>query len=394
MTSRKTELRTRICLPPLSDINFSDLISAFASFLETPDVPESLNGKNLLRIIEPQESIVFVFVDGLGSHFLSRLPDHGFLNKNKSRDIASVFPSTTPCAMLNCATGLEPALHGLPGRWTYLRARDTHVNTLTITDRFSDSRTVLDIDQNEVWETSSIYSKSEKDIFFVIPGMFSKSAFERYLCGNKPVGLYSSISHAVDLLLDRFSSSGPPDFSLFYLLDLDTMLHNFGTEYKEVDILLKVIDRQLERLATSLPTGTRLCISADHGQITIPVENRIPIYENDPILEHLETYPYGEPRVPHFAVKFGRRASFQAVFEKQFGSFFHLIPTRDASKGLLFGRNELSSRGKELYGDFLGVAKSRHTLRYYPKGTSPTEGYVGEHGGSDPEETTIPLILS
>ena len=395
MMKGKKELRNLIGLPPSSAVNFSDLISSFVFFLEVSGTAISLRGKDLLRTIEPRNSIVFVFVDGLGSHFLSRLPDHAFLNRNRVQDIFSVFPSTTPCAMLNCSTGLEPALHGIPGRWTFLRDRDIQVNTLTIAERFSGKPVVNgEIPPDEVWKIPSIFTRTEKEVFFVIPGIFTRSLFERYLCGSNPVGRYHSVTHAVDLILDYFRDSGIPAFSFLYLLDLDTMLHNYGTEFREVDTLLETINAQMDRLAASLPAGVRLCISADHGQITIPPGNRIPLFDGDPLFECLETYPYGEPRVPHFSVKKGLEDDFKGSFLKRFGSLFHLFSLEEVSESRLFGRNELSESAKKLYGDFIGVAKNRHTFRYYQGNALPDRGDLGEHGGSDPEEIIIPLILT
>ena len=391
----KKELRSLIGLPSLSEANFSDLISSFVSFLEIDGAAETFHSKELIRTIEPRESIIFVFIDGLGSHFLSRLPDHAFLNRNRVQDIFSVFPSTTPCAMFNCSTGLEPALHGIPGRWTYLRERDIQVNTFTIAERFSGNPDVsVKISRDEVWGIPSIFTRTGKEVFFVIPGIFTQSLFEKYLCGSNPVGKYNSITHAVDLTLDYFRDTGVPAFSFLYLMNLDTMLHDYGTDYREVDTLLKTFDTQMDRLAASLPAGVRLCISADHGLINIPPGNRIPLFDGDPLLECLETYPYGEPRTPHFSVKKGREDEFKDSFLQRFGTLFHLFSQEEASESNLFGRSGLSESAKKMYGDFIAVAKSRHTFRYYPGGAIPDGHHIGEHGGSDSEEITIPLILT
>jgi hypothetical protein len=387
--------RKLIKLPLLSAYSFSDLISSFAIFLETEEVPITLNGRKLLKKISPSDSIVFVFVDGLGTHFLSRLKDGDFLNKNRIRDLSSVFPSTTSCAMFNCTTGLEPALHGIPGRWSFLRESNLQVNTFTLNERISGKSCLNEqISTETVWDIPSIYGRTEKDVFFVIPGIFTGSLFEKYLCGSRPVGTYDSISNAVDLTLDLFRNSGVPAFSFLYLMDLDTLLHNHGTESREVDVMLSILNSELERLAVSLPVGVRLCISADHGQITVPPENRTGLYDGDPLLEFLETFPYGEPRVPHFSVKKSREDDFTGSFLERFGEYFYLFSMQEASDSRLFGRNALSNRAKKMYGDYIGIAKEKHTFRYYPTGDSSQTDNLGEHGGSAPEETTIPLIIT
>jgi len=380
---------------------FSDLSASFVRFLNTEQGNKNSSSDELFSMIHPGKHLLFVFVDGLGTSFLDRLPERSFLRRNKVRDLTSVFPSTTPCAMMTLATGLEPLVHGIPGRWSFLKEQETQINTLGFFERFQGRpASEYGISTEKIWKYSSLYSHfygKQRMVSFILPIYFKNSPFELFLCGQNTILRYSSLEHSIEQTIDLYKNGSQGRFTFLYLLDLDDTSHKYGTETQEVNNVLKNLDTLLEKLALSLDSlgsDTRICISADHGQITIPEENRLAIYEGDPLQDLLITPPFGEPRVPHFAVKQGMEEDFSAIFRKTFGDYFELYTAPEAWGKPLFGSAPVSESAKLLHGNFIAAAKGKYTLKYYPEGCTKEDDNTGEHGGNEEEERKIPLILA
>ena len=62
----------------------------------------------------------------------------------------------------------------------------------------------------------------------------------------------------------------------------------------------------LLELAAALPDTARMVLTADHGLIDLDRDQRVAIFDGDPLLDCLRTVPSGEGRTPHFHVRPGR----------------------------------------------------------------------------------------
>lgn len=366
---------------------FADLVQALENRITHPaygSVPE-----DMLYEFGVHRPILFVLVDGLGESYLRRLPENSFLRESKEFTLQSVFPSTTASAMTTLATGLPPATHGIPGRYSYLPGSDLQVNTLAFRERFDGSLLSPGQPLSTLWPNPSLIPRIPEPTFTVIPGILRNTPFEGYLCGSTEVEGYTTIENAVDLVQRNIGGQSGKKYYFVYIWELDSLGHEVGTDDERIDSLLLRIDRQLHRLRDITKDYADMIITADHGHINSG--ERTFITPDHPLMDYLATPPYGEPRAVQLRVRPERLGEFAPFFHETFGSSFDLHSMADAAG--FFGAPALSPFAAEHFGTYLAVAKDRNLMIYTPGKPEDAKVNKGEHGGNLPEERLVPLII-
>jgi hypothetical protein len=179
-----------------------------------------------------------------------------------------------------------------------------------------------------------------------------------------------------------------------YISDVDTLGHYRGWDHRDILALVSWIDDQLTRLHAELAGRARLIVGADHGQTTVPLEERLPLYENDPMLQMLKVPPSGNPQTPIFHVREGRQSEFVEMFLHRFGDRFSLLSTAEAQAIELLGPGTMSDLARRRFGDFLGIPRRPATLTFYPRGKIPATDDLGTHSGLTPDEVRIPMVVA
>ncbi len=350
---------------------------------------------------------VFIIVDGMGESTLERLEPDSFLRRNRRATISSVYPSTTACAMTAVATGLPPALHGLPGRTSYIAERDLHANTLSFRTKAENAPLVsgnekaihgAPLSPDRFWPFPSLIPSLRIPSFTVIPRILLGSPFARYLCGPSPTAGYPSIAGAVDLLIAEERKLMDRGYLFFYLWDLDARCHEVGPGHASSLALLTEIDGELSRLRRSLDKETRLIITADHGQYDVADADRHAFNPDHPAAKFLLTPPFGEPRAAQLLVKPGKEERFSALFTDAFGEFFDLLPAASKEAAVRFGAASFSPQAERNLGTYLCAARGRSLLLWEDSADSSPGAqkapHMGEHGGDLPEERLVPLVVA
>ncbi len=372
--------------------SFCDLIQAVAASREVRDISLTQAGNSLLRELGDEELLVFVLIDGLGKTILEKLPPGSCLRSMHRRDILSVFPSTTACAMTSLATGLYPSDHGIPGRYAYVEERDLHTDTLAFRDREHKELLSPETTIEDLWPYPPLISRMPMQCMSVVPQVLHNSPFDRYLAGTTPSEGYTGIPTAAQMIIDSVFSEGK-GYLFLYLWDLDSLCHKIGPHEPAVDRMLQVIDQSMERLAESLAGRGRLVITADHGHMHIADSDRYIFTDSHPVMEFAKTAPYGEPRSLHFLVKPDAEQSFADRFYDSWGDVFSLYTKQEAEAAGLFGGRSFSLAAQKRFGDFIAVSRDRGILLYDNDRFTPSRNR-GEHGGNLPEERVIPLLVS
>jgi len=349
-----------------------------------PAVPE-----DLLAEFGAHRPFLFLLVDGLGECCLKRLPGTSFLRSSRETTLWSVFPSTTACALTTLASGLPPAMHGIPGRYSCLPEKELQVNTLAFRERFSGSLLSPDTDLSVLWPHPSLIPATQIPVITIIPEVLNSTPFEEYLCGGRGNIGYRDIEHAVDLTCEVVISGKGRAYYFLYIWELDSLGHEVGTEDEKIDSLLLRLDRQLLRLKDITKNHADMIITADHGHIDSG--ERTFITPEHPLMSYLSTPPYGEPRAVQFKIRPERKKEFASYFDEAFSSSFDLYPMSESA--MLFGAPSLSGFAEKLFGDYLAVARDRNLMIYTPGNPEEAKVNLGEHGGSLPDERLIPLII-
>lgn len=372
---------------------FCDLINALAHTRGAGLNPLTETGKTLQENLGDPDLLLFILIDGFGKTFLERLPRSSFLRDSYKRDLLSVFPSTTACAMTSLATGLPVSKHGIPGRYIYLKERNLHADTLAFRERGNKKLLSPQTSLSSLWPFPSLIPHMENKTFSLIPEVLRNSPFERFLCGGTETEGYRDIKSAAEIIAGRVKARGKKDYIFFYLWELDSLCHKIGTDQEEVEHLLIEIDKTLETLSKTLRGKGRMVITADHGHITVKETDKKYLTSFDPLAKILMTPPFGEPRAPQFIVKPERRDEFMTLFYESFGGSFHLYSAAEAEEAGIFGPSPFSDFAKGRFGDFIAVAKDTSLLLYGDSVFAPSS-HKGEHGGNLPEERIIPLLIS
>lgn len=374
-------------------MSFCDLIQATASSRGRMGYPLTKAGSAIHAEIGNPPLLVFVLIDGLGTAILEKLPPDSFLRSMYKGDLLSVFPSTTASAMTSLATGLTPAEHGIPGRYSFLEERNIHIDTLAFRDRVYKKLLSPETSINDIWPYPPLIGQLEIPVYTVIPQVLMGSPFKQYLSGARHTEGYSDIPAAADIILSRAEACTNGGYLFLYLWELDSLSHKIGPHEKAVEEMLKKLDRVMESLAASLPSGSTLVISADHGHIEIADQDRCIFTDSHPIMEFARTAPFGEPRALHFLTKENCGPAFERCFHESFGDSFRLYSREEADREHLFGDQPLSPTAVKRFGDFIAVSLDKSILLYDHERFTPSRNR-GEHGGNLPEERIIPLLVS
>jgi predicted AlkP superfamily pyrophosphatase or phosphodiesterase len=210
--------------------------------------------------LQQAERIVLLVIDGLGYEQLQR---HAHLAPNLMSlvggSITTIAPSTTASALTSLVTGASPAEHGIVGY--RMDMGDSIMNSLRW---WSDTRDLRKVHPPAtvqpippfVGMTIPVVSRAELE----------GSAFtEAHLRGSRPCGWRAASSIVAQCA--QLIASGE-NFVYAYYDGIDKIAHERGFgEYYDAEIA--ATDWLVGALLNTLPSGTTLTITADHGQVQV-----------------------------------------------------------------------------------------------------------------------------
>lgn len=345
------------------------------------------------RAIGQPEHVIFVLVDGLGLELVEALPETSFLRGHLAMEMQAVFPSSTAPALTSLATGDWPSQHGLLGWFVYLPGRNLHTISLPFRERFS-ARPLetLGVSGSELFNWQALLPSYRAQTQMLMPTAIVDSAYTASLSEGAARDSYDTLDAAVDLLIRRFSQSRPASYTYFYYAKVDSTAHDHGPTSPRTRAAVEVLDSALARLFEGLEGRAHIVVSSDHGGIDIDAAHKLILDQDDRPAAMLKTPPSGEPRAPLFHVRAGEQADFAEAFRAQFGEQFALLSADEVFELELLGPGKPSSTTRSRLGDFLAISAGGEALVY-----ARDKGYqsmIGFHGGLDPREMRIPLIVA
>ena len=234
--------------------------------------------------LQSAESVVLLLIDGLGWHqFAERRSLAPTLASMTGGHITTIAPSTTASALTSLVTGASPLEHGIVGYRMDMGGGDI-MNSLRWHSGTRDLRPVYrpaDVQPVPPFAGFSVPVVSRAEL--------EGTGFtESHLRGSRPHG-WRTVSSIVTQV-SRLVNSGER-FVYAYYDGIDKIAHErgFGDFY---DNELVFADHLVSQLAESLPSGTTIVVTADHGQVQ--VDDRI--VELDASVTRLITHQSGEGR--------------------------------------------------------------------------------------------------
>ena len=362
------------------------------------------------RLAGRYEHVVIVYFDAFGWKWYERHAEHPLLEHARAQGhvskLTSQFPSTTAAHMTTIHSGLPVGSHGVY-EWFMLLPK---VNRIIAPLLFSFAgeaipNTLLGhgVAPDDVFPEGEFYATLRQagiDPHIALPLEVAASTPSQILRRQAAVHPFSPIADGVAALGGALAETDH-GYGFIYLPDVDTRMHKLGPDAPEVE---ELIDETLTLLAKtllrgSLPDGTLVLITADHGMAAVDPERSLFVNELWPeIVNHLERGSDGRPLAP-------AGSSRDLFLHTRSGSSHDHVQT--TLQTLLAGRAEVhdvgeliqqgifgpvvSERLRDRVGDLV-VLPSPGEAVYWNEPPRFTQPYRGQHGGLTHAEMEIPLI--
>ena len=218
-------------------------------------------------MVGPAAQVVLLVIDGLG---WMQLRDRAALAPTLTaaegidRPITSVAPTTTACALTSITTGRPPSEHGLLGY--RLALGDDILNVLRWTVGSGIAHDVRRSVPARRFQPCPSFAGSPRPVPVVSKDEFGGTGFTAAHLGNSPLWGYK-VASSLPLEVGRLLDQGEP-FVYAYYDGIDKVAHGTGLG-AHYDAELRAVDRLVADVASELPAGAVLVVTADHGQIDV-----------------------------------------------------------------------------------------------------------------------------
>ncbi|AEG44537.1 alkaline phosphatase family protein [Isoptericola variabilis] len=343
--------------------------------------------------------VVVVLVDGLGLHNLVERGGHApFLRSllADARSLTSSFPSTTAAALATLGTGTSPGRTGLLGYTQRNPATGGLATMVSWTEQSDPYRPGTKLSgplgtapEDLQREPTVLETLAAAGLPVVAPGprKFEGSGMTRAALRGPRYVVAETLGERVDVAVRTLRETG-----LVYLYhgDVDKTGHQHGPDSWQWGDALEAADAELRRLVRSLPAGTLVLVTADHGQI--PVD---PGLQRDvattPELARGVALLGGEPRALHVYTEPGADpADVAAQWRDVLGEDAVVVLGDDAIHAGWFG--QVAGHVREAVGDVVVASTGRATVVDSRLHTAEARAMPGVHGSLTQTEMHVPLL--
>jgi len=331
-------------------------------------------------VVRGAQQVVLLVVDGLGWHQLQRrlAADHNLaptLAEMHGGAITTIAPTTTVTALTSITTGATPGEHGLVG---YRIDFAGHVvQMLKWADARGDARKRLaprDAQPCPPFLGGSVPVLSKAD--------FEATAFtESHLRDQRALSWRAVSSMVVDV---RAMLQAGEKFVYCYYDNVDKIAHErgFGEYY---DSELRTTDRLIADIASVLPRGAVLLVTADHGQVMVG-DNTTPLH---PDITRLVTHQSGEGRFRWLHTKGERIDDIVAATRAHHGHDAWVMTRDEMIDGGYFGPRVTDVVRRRL-GDIAVMART--DVSFDDPADKTYFALQCRHGSLTSEEIDVPLL--
>ncbi|MFI5492026.1 alkaline phosphatase family protein [Actinoplanes sp. NPDC051859] len=376
-------------LPPLSaaalDVvrpaygtgSLAELLPSVSAVLGVPGAVDVLGLGDVLGGVD---RIAVLLVDGLGAYQIPDAARHApILGQLPGRTLTSGFPSTTPVSLVTLGTGVPPGAHGILG-FTVRKPDGGVLNHIAwgtdpdpahwqpIPTRFETAAAA--------GTRATLVTKTEFEGTGLTVAAYRGATFTG---AGDPYALAAAMLKAL----------AEPGLVYGYHPDLDHQGHVSGIDSDPWRSAAATVGELVARLADGLPPGAALLVTADHGQLDIPLDGRVDIAA-DPALSAGVVGVAGEPRVRYLYTRAGAVPDVVAAYRSVFGSSAWVLTRDEAVASGLFGPVSTAHLGR--IGDVVVVCLD-HTVALAGGWEPPAVGrLVAYHGSVTATEMTVPLL--
>ncbi|GLY17529.1 alkaline phosphatase family protein [Kineosporia rhizophila] len=334
-------------------------------------------------------TVVVMLVDGLGDELLRASSGHApFLRRLRenpySTRLSSGFPSTTATSLGMLGTGLPPGAHGLVALDVLDPARDKVFNELMWDP---------EVDPRQWQPAPTVFEQvvaSGRDVVRIGPGYFDGSGLTEAVQRGGRFVAAQSLDQRVEVAIDTARRSKG---ALIYLYwgDLDKIGHEQGCRSWNWTGELERVDAGAQALAAGLPADCLLVVTADHGMVDVPFENRLDIAHEPELLTGVR-HLGGEPRSLQLYCEAGATDDVAAAWQARMGSDMTVVTRAQAVDEGWFG--PVAPHVLPRIGDVVTAATGEVAVVDSRTARPQVLRLLGLHGSRTSVETQVPLLVS
>ena len=356
----------------------SHLTNSIFSTLNVADTTDYLE----LKQANMRECLILI--DGMGQDAVNKYGDQFpiFEELKNMRTIYTNFPSTTATSLSTLGTGVLPGVHGMLGYTVRVPRSDNRLlNALKWDER---------VDPVMWQKVPTLFERAAASgvcVTHVAAKRYEGSGFtQAALRGAKYVG-----ANGIDEMVTAVSSAlvAQPSFVYTYLNTLDSAGHSDGVGSDKWLTALAQISEFITKVKESVPTGTRIWITSDHGMVNST--KQIILGQDNDLLENVLLIG-GEPRARHIYINEGAQEETVAKWREFLGNSAKVFSKSEAIADGLFGP-VVSEDASDRMGDLIAIANDDLIL-VDPARVREETSMVGHHGGVTDIEVQIPLLLA
>ena len=359
-------------------LGLADITNSIFNSLSVPETIDSLS----LGSAENRE--VLILIDGMGQDAVDKYSDQFpiFDELKQVKKLYTNFPSTTATSLSTLGTGVLPGVHGMLGYTVRVPRSDNRLlNALKWDERVDP---VMWQKVPTLFERAVLAGVS---VTHVAAKRYEGSGFtQAALRGAKYVG-----ANGIEEMVTAISSAlvAQPSFVYTYLNTLDSAGHSDGVGSDKWLTALAQISEFITKVKESVPTGTRIWITSDHGMVNST--KQIILGQDNDLLENVLLIG-GEPRARHIYINEGAQEETVAKWRQFLGDSAKVFSKSEAIADGLFGP-VVSEDASERMGDLIAIANDDLIL-IDPARVKEESSMVGHHGGITDIEVEIPLLLT
>ena len=344
------------------------------------DVPGHVD---TLGLPEGRRYVVFL-VDGLGLQLLREHPREApFLNGLAAiDDVVAGVPSTTATSLTSLGTGLDAGRHGVVGYTSRVPETGERINSLQWDAAVDPS----------VWQPHPAVLRQVQgaglDAWCVNDERFERSGLT--LCSQRGVPFHGFRSpwERLDVVLDTVDEMAAGALYA-YESRIDHTGHGHGTRSQDWRDELRGIDAELAELRAELPSDTVLVVTADHGMVDVPVDDRFDVDDYPRLLDGVSLLA-GEARFRHLYAEPGAAADVAARWRSELGERA-VVRLREDGLDDWFG--PVDERVAPRIGDVVVAALDDFAV-FSRREFAVELSLRGMHGSVTEAELQIPLLLA
>jgi len=325
-----------------------------------------------------------ILIDGMGKDAVEKYGEQFsvFSQLKFHQTLYANFPSTTATSLSTLGTGVLPGVHGMLGYTVRVPRSDNRLlNALKWDER---------VDPVMWQKVPTFFERAMSNsisVTHVAAKRYEGSGFtQAALRGAKYVGA-NGIDEMVQAV--KLALAPKPSFVYTYLNSLDSAGHSDGVGSDKWLTALRQVCDFISKIVQSVPEGTRVWITSDHGMVNST--EQIVLGQDNNLLENV-TLIGGEPRARHIYLAKGSESESISKWREFFGGKVQIFSKADAIGAGLFGQT-VTEDSADRMGDLIAIPNTDLIL-IDPARVREESSMVGHHGGTTEREVEIPLLLA